>query len=137
MYSMNQNNPYALQMQNLQNQFQQLNPYQQSQQNGIQYVNGIESVKAYQLDPNSSVLLMDNNLPRFYVKTTDAAGMASIKTFEFHEYIEEKPQKIDPEQFVTRTEFEELKKMIMEKGTANESVKSNTRESRKSAAERQ
>ena len=137
MYSMNQNNPYALQMQNLQNQFQQLNPYQQSQQNGIQYVNGIESVKAYQLDPNSSVLLMDNNLPRFYVKTTDAAGMASIKTFEFREYIEEEPQKIDPEQFVTRTEFEELKKMIMEKGTANESVKSNTRESRKSAAERQ
>ena len=133
----NQNNPYALQMQNLQNQLQQMNPYQQNQNsNQIQYVNGIESANAYQMSPNSSVLLMDNNLPRFYVKTTDAAGMASVKTFEFHEYVEQKPEEINPELYVTRKEFEELKKMIQEKETAHESVK-NVRESRKSAAERQ
>ena len=133
----NQNNPYALQMQNLQNQLQQMNPYQQNQgSNQIQYVNGIESANAYQMSPNSSVLLMDNNLPRFYVKTTDAAGMASVKTFEFHEYVEQKPEEINPELYVTRKEFEELKKMIQEKEAAHESVK-NVRESRKSAAERQ
>ena len=129
----NQNNPYALQMQNLQNQLQQMNPYQQNQNsNQIQYVNGIESANAYQMSPNSSVLLMDNNLPRFYVKTTDAAGMASVKTFEFHEYVEQKPEEINPELYVTRKEFEELKKMIQEKEAAHESVK-NVRESRKSA----
>ena len=133
----NQNNPYALQMQNLQNQLQQMNPYQQNQgSNQIQYVNGIESANAYQMSPNSSVLLMDNNLPRFYVKTTDAAGMASVKTFEFHEYVEQKPEEINPELYVTRKEFEELKKMIQEKEAAHESAK-NVRESRKSAAERQ
>lgn len=129
-------NPYAMQMQNLQNQIQNMNPFQQQGGNTqIQYVNGIESANAYQMAPNSSVLLMDSNLPRFYVKTTDAAGMADVKVFEFHEYVEQKPEPMNPEMFVTRQEFEELKQMI-EKEAAHESVKEPVRESggRKSTA---
>lgn len=129
-------NPYAMQMQNLQSQIQNMNPFQQQQGGNtqIQYVNGIESVNAYQMAPNSSVLLMDSNLPRFYVKTTDAAGMAAVKVFEFHEYVEQKPEPMNPEMFVTRQEFEELKQMI-EKEAAHESAKESIRESgRKSTA---
>ena len=129
-------NPYAMQMQNLQNQIQNMNPFQQQQgaNTQIQYVNGIESANAYQMAPNSSVLLMDSNLPRFYVKTTDAAGMAAVKVFEFHEYVEQKPEPMNPEMFVTRQEFEELKQMI-EKEAAHESAKESNRESgRKSTA---
>jgi hypothetical protein len=129
-------NPYAMQMQNLQNQIQNMNPFQQQQGGNtqIQYVNGIESANAYQMAPNSSVLLMDSNLPRFYVKTTDAAGMAAVKVFEFHEYVEQKPEPMNPEMFVTRQEFEELKQMI-EKEAAHESAKESNRESgRKSTA---
>lgn len=129
-------NPYAMQMQNLQNQIQNMNPFQQQQGGNtqIQYVNGFESVNAFQMAPNSKALLMDSNLPRFYVKTTDAAGMATIKVFEFHECVEQKPEPMNPEMFVTRQEFEELKQMI-EKEAAHESVKEPVRESgRKSTA---
>ena len=81
----------------------------------IQYVNGRQSAEGYPLSPNSSVILMDSNLPRFYVKQTDASGMVTLKAFDFTEVEEEKPT-----EYVTKSEFESFKAGL--KGVKNESV---------------
>lgn len=72
--------------------------------NDIQYVNGIDSAKAYNLMPNQTVLLMDSTMSRFYIKTTDASGFASIKSYDFAEVKEDAPK-----EYVTRSEFEALR----------------------------
>ena len=40
------------------------------QMNQIQFVNGIESAKAFTLGPNQSVILMDSNKPVFLSETS-------------------------------------------------------------------
>ena len=40
------------------------------QMNQIQFVNGIESAKAFTLGPNQSVILMDSNKPAFLSETS-------------------------------------------------------------------
>ena len=90
---------------------------QQSQpvtQQNIQYVNGKQSVDSYQLPANSSVILMDSNLARFYVKQTDASGLATVKSYDFKETEEEKPK-----EYVTKEEFESFKSSL--KGGKHES----------------
>ena len=76
-------------------------------QQTIQYVNGKQSVDSYQLPANSSVILMDSNLPRFYVKQTDASGLATVKSYDFKETEEEKPK-----EYVTKEEFETFKSTL-------------------------
>ena len=75
----------------------------QPQQN-VQYVNGRQSVDSYPMSPNSSVILMDSNMPRFYLKQTDASGVATVKSYDFKETEEEKPT-----EYVTKAEFEKFK----------------------------
>lgn len=67
-------------------------PQEQPQAQQIQYVNGLESAKQYQLPPNSSVILMDANEPIFYTKTTDASGYGVVKTYTFSESEQVAPQ---------------------------------------------
>ena len=85
----------------------------QAQQN-IQYVNDRASVDSYQLPANSSVILMDSNQARFYVKQTDASGAATIKSYDFKETEKEKPK-----EYVTKEEFEAYKASM--KGGRHES----------------
>ena len=83
----------------------QSTPYMgQTQPQNIQYVNNKASVESYQMGPNSSVILMDSNLPRFYTKITDASGVATIRSYDFKETEEEKPT-----EYVTKQEFEKFK----------------------------
>ena len=79
-------------------------PYIPQQAQNIQYVNGKQSAESYQLPVNSSVVLMDSNIARFYVKKTDASGLASIKAYDFKEVEEEKPA-----EYVTKAEFDKFK----------------------------
>lgn len=96
-------------------------PYQttpflpQAQPQTIQYVNGKQSAESYQMPANSSVILMDSNCARFYMKQTDASGMATIKSFDFKETEEEKPT-----EYVTKQEFESFKANL--KGVKHEST---------------
>lgn len=76
----------------------------QVQPTQIPYVNGKQSAEAYQMGPNSSVILMDSNSPRFYLKQTDASGIVTLKAYDFKEAEDEKP----PE-YVTKQEFEKFK----------------------------
>lgn len=70
------------------------NMYQQNQQyqntnlqtdTNITFVNGIEGAKAFQLRPNQSVILMDSDNSKFYVKSTDNLGVAKISSYSFVE----------------------------------------------------
>ena len=89
-------------------------PAQNNVPSNPQYVNGIESAKAYQLQPNQSVMLFDQNEPLMYVKTADASGFCSIKTFRMTEVTDDNTEK-----YVTHDEFEkfkaEMKKSVKKK----------------------
>lgn len=52
----------------------QMPQMQQQQPQGLQFVNGVESARMYQLAPNSQQILMDRNQARFYVVEADASG---------------------------------------------------------------
>lgn len=75
--------------------------------NGLVSVTGIEGAKAYQLPPNSSMPLFDQNNDILYLKTTDSAGYPTIKSFSF-KAIEQADQKPQPVDYVPRSEFDAL-----------------------------
>lgn len=103
-----QNQYYNQQMTN-----QQFLPQIQTQ--NLIRVNGIEGAKAYQMSANSIVSLFDANEDIMYIKSTDGAGFPSIRTFSFTEVKEEnKPlQQVD---YISREEFEEFKKELINNG---------------------
>ena len=96
--------PYQNQLQNLQNQFL-MNPAPT-----IQYVNGRQSADNYQMQPNSSVILMDSTKDTFYLKKSDASGACTVEVYDFHKAADESRS-----EYVTREEFDDLKKLIEEK----------------------
>ena len=112
-------NPYASLMG--QNQFynpQMMNtaPVQQQEQaQNLIRVNGIDGAKAYQMLANSTVALFDSNEDIMYVKSTDGAGFPSIRTFEFTEKVNVEGKSPDVE-YISREEFEEFKKELMNNG---------------------
>lgn len=110
-------NPYASLMP--QNQYynqpmnQQLFP-QEPPKNLIR-VNGVDGAKAYQMPANSTVALFDNNNDIMYVKTTDGAGFPSVRSFRFEEITQETKQQ-EKADYISREEFEEFKKELMNNG---------------------
>ena len=112
-------NPYASLMG--QNQFynpQMMNPtpgQPQEQAQNLIRVNGIEGAKAYQMPANSTVALFDSNDDIMYVKSTDGAGFPSIRTFAFTEKLNVEGKSPDVE-YISREEFEEFKKELMNNG---------------------
>ena len=88
---------------------------QQEQPQNLIRVNGLEGAKAYQMSANSTVALFDANNDLMYVKSTDGAGFPSIRTFTFSELQEESKaeQNVD---YISREEFEEFKKELMNNG---------------------
>lgn len=107
-------NPFMMPLQ------QAIAPVVPQQTQNIQYVNGKGSVESYQLPANSSVILMDSNMARFYVKQTDASGLATIKSYDFKETEEDKPK-----EYVTKDEFESFKATL--RGGKHESNNESTR----------
>ena len=92
--------------------YQQTNPYMMNQRypqtNGITWVQGVEGAKAYQLMPNSNIMLLDSeNDGIFYIKTSDNVGMCNLRVFKYEEIVDTPKQTIDTSQFVTRAELEE------------------------------
>lgn len=84
---------------------------QQSANNGLTWVQGIEGAKAHVTAPGVPALLMDSESERFFIKTTDASGMPMpLRIFEYKE-ITDTPAKTVPDMsgYVTRDEFEQFK----------------------------
>lgn len=112
-------NPYASLMPQ-QNQYYnpQMNNqqiYPQIQTQNLIRVNGIEGAKAYQMSANSIVSLFDANEDIMYIKSTDGAGFPSIRTFSFTE-VKEQNKPIQQVDYISREEFEEFKKELMNNG---------------------
>lgn len=126
--------PYADRLTQLQNQYQQaVNvpqmqtvPQQQVNQ-GLLWVSGEVGAKSYLVAPNSTVLLMDSDSSRFYLKSADNAGMPNLRIFEYTEVTnmpQNAPQALNTDlkelgnKFVTREEYDGLKRQyesIMER----------------------
>ena len=74
--------------------------------NGLVSVTGIDGAKAYQLPPSSKMPLFDEHDDVLYLKTTDAAGYPTVKTFKFEPI--EQTQGYAAQDYVTRDEYNEL-----------------------------
>lgn len=93
---------------------------QPSQMNNILQVMGPESAQAFQIGPDSQVILMDSNKPIFYMKKSDSSGYSETKAFKFEEIplnqdttpSHNQQQTFNKEDYVTKRDFEEYKKMI-------------------------
>lgn len=106
------NNPYNFQQPN-QSQFNS------QAQNNIIWVKGKENARSMQLKPNSTVILMDSQSGRFYIKTTDDIGLGKLRVFTYTEQLDEEDgQKqnsshIDLSNYVTKEEFDNKIKEIL------------------------
>lgn len=115
-YQFGQMNPLQPQMDRLaQMQAQYQQPQQTQVNQGILWVQGEAGAKSYLVAPNTSVLLMDSENSNFYIKTTDAAGMPTLRTFAYKEVAmgAQEPQKqaeinLD-DKYVTRQEYDDLR----------------------------
>lgn len=85
-----------------------MNNYQLNQ---YAIVNGLEGAKAYNMPPNSSMMLMDSSNPYVYMKTTNQMGQASIRCFKL---VEEKIEEIEVSNspYATKNDFKELNDKI-------------------------
>lgn len=78
-------------------------------------VNGYQGAQTYQMGANAAAVLFDANEDIFYKKITDGAGFASTEIYSYAP-----AQKTTSGQgtvpvgdYVTRSEFEELKGMVL------------------------
>lgn len=95
-----------------QNSMQKEQPPQTNQ--GLLWVQGEAGAKSYLVAPNTTVLLMDSEGSRFYLKSTDNAGMPSLRVFEYSEVTQNAtqsaqsvPNNLD-DKYVTREEYSHL-----------------------------
>lgn len=91
----------------------QSNPYIQTPvqaSNGINWVQGIEGAKAWQMQPNSNTMLLDSeNDGVFYIKTSDNVGMCNLRIFKFEEVTsQQKQSNVDLSDYVKKSELESL-----------------------------
>ena len=65
-------------------QFQQMPTQPAAQQNnGMIWIQGLESAKAFQVAPNSTVVLWDSEQQCCYIKSADASGMPSMRILDY------------------------------------------------------
>lgn len=112
------------------------NPYQprpnynyMTNSNSINWVQGIEGAKGYRLPENSNAILLDSENERFYIKSTDNIGMATLRIFDYVEVTNNAnttpAQQVDMSQYVTRDELEALLKEV--KANAKSTISTNER----------
>lgn len=66
-----------------------MTPLQMNNRQQIVRVNGMGGAQAFQMMPNSSALLLDENGPLLYLAQTDGAGYKTITTFKIEPYTPE------------------------------------------------
>ena len=100
----------------LQAQYQLAQPQVPQTNQGILWVQGEAGAKSYLVAPNTSVLLMDSENERFYIKTTDSSGMPTpLRIFEYKEVgvnvseLQKQPEINMDDKYVTRQEYNDLR----------------------------
>jgi len=102
------------------------NPYQQTNyqfpyqpqpvntNNAINWVQGIEGAKAFQMPTNANAIMLDSeNEGIFYIKTSDGVGMCNLRTFKFEEITNQQSQKPNLDEYVKKSELESLIKSML------------------------
>ena len=125
---MAQYNPFQVYSPHIQN-----NPYSMQPNNGINWVQGVEGAKAWQMPPSSNIMLLDSeNENIFYIKTSDNVGMCSLRVFKYEEITEkQKSSTTDMSEYVKKSEVEALILSLIG-GTSNEQSVSTTKPEGKS-----
>jgi hypothetical protein len=104
--------------------FQQYQPQPQmmqqprQDQNGLIWVQGEAGAKSWYITPGSTVLLMDSENQRFYLKSADMNGVPAMRTFEYTE-VGTQPQKPQespqPVNFVSVEEFNNFREDVLKR----------------------
>ena len=102
--------------------------------NNIVWVQGIEGAKAWQLNPNSMVILLDSEVEgKMYIKVSDNIGMCSLRIFNYTEEVAEtttasdstlKTEELDLSCFVKRDELQDLIKEALNEQTVSTAAES-------------
>ena len=81
---------------------------------GLNWVQGEAGAKSWFVTPGSTVLLMDSEAQRFYLKMADPSGVPTMRTFEYTEVGAQKPQEAAPTaSFVTVDVFNDFRSEVM------------------------
>ena len=102
--------------------------------NNIVWVQGIEGAKAWQLAPNSMIILLDSEVEgKMYIKVSDNIGMSSLRIFN---YIEELPKgnnsnvtinsDLDLSQYVKKDELIDLIKEVLSEQSVSTVAETNS-----------
>lgn len=107
------NGPMQMPMQT----FPQQLPVQPRQDSaGLNWVQGETGAKSWFVAPGATVLLMDSEAQRFYLKSADVNGVPVMKTFEYVEVDHQKAtEPIQTKNFVTTDVFDAFKKEVTSK----------------------
>ena len=82
----------------------------QNQNTSLIWVQGEAGAKSYMVAPNTTVMLMDSESERFFLKSADASGMpAPLRIFEFKEVTASGSSATAGPEYVTKAEFDEFK----------------------------
>ena len=89
------------------------NPYI-PQTNQYAFVNGIEGAKAYQVMPNQTMMLMDNDNPICYMKQSNSMGQSTLRYFKLVEVSEQelRGQAQTQSDYVLKSDFDALSKKV-------------------------
>jgi len=89
--------------------------------NNLVWVQGIEGAKAWQLSPNSMIIMLDSETEgKMYIKVSDNIGISTLRTFS---YVEDLPpastnvtinKDLDLSQYVTKEEVKNLIKELID-----------------------
>ena len=122
MYNQNYN-PYLNGMNTNMNNYN----YNYAQKQEVTKVNGRNGAEAYQLPPNSSVLLLDTSAPVVWLKTTDGASYPTITGYNISPIVEKSNQPAASAQLKQLEErVANIERMLKKNGQSNdESTKSN------------
>ncbi len=122
MYNQNYN-PYLNGMNTNMNNYN----YNYAQKQEVTKVNGRNGAEAYQLPPNSSVLLLDTSAPVVWLKTTDGASYPTITGYNISPIVEKSNQPAASAQLKQLEErVANIERMLKKNEQSNdESTKSN------------
>lgn len=98
--------------------FQQPMPMQppRQDQNGLIWVQGEAGAKSWFVNPGATVLLMDSESMRFYLKSADMNGVPAMRTFEYNEVGAPKPEETpQAANFVTVDAFNEFRDDVLKR----------------------
>lgn len=83
---------------------------------GLNWVQGEAGAKSWYITPGSTVLLMDSENQRFYLKSADFNGVPAMRTFQYSEVgAQPTPHPAESQTFVTTEAFENFREEVLKR----------------------